>query len=95
MMEKAFHVTVFNRYNCTWSKENAKAYLRTCCFHGKLIDVILDNVSQAQAARSVSPECFEPPDMILLREGHGMEFVPMVETLMHQTQLGVTQHLVK
>ena len=95
MMEKAFHVTVFNRYNCTWSKENAKAYLRTCCFHGKLIDVILDNVSQAQAARSVSPECFEPPDMILLREGHGMEFVHMVETLMHQTQLGVTQHLVK
>ena len=90
---EAFNVTVHNLSEHVWTKETSKDYLRTCCVHGQLIEVTLNVILENRDSNN--QYIIKPPEIWSRHREHGIDVSNFVETLMHQTQLGITKHLLK
>ena len=77
-----------------WTQNETKDYLRTCCFHGALIDSLLDGVAKVKAG------LLDKDDIILPRLWHLAETLhfdidQLPDTPMHLLFLGVMKHMLK
>lgn len=95
-LKKAFDFAI---HNCLvkkrrWSDKNLNAYLRTCCFHGGLIDSIMEAIKEVRG-KALKQDDIIPPGLWNKFEELTLDLAQFVDTPMHMLFLGVQKHMMK
>ena len=74
-----------------WPQDKMKDYLRSCSFHGGLIDAMIEALTEKKSNPTSSFD-ISPPDIWEKAVELGIKFSDFVDTPMHMMFLGVVKH---